>query len=71
MEDSRSAEASRRVFVSFNKIGGLGVPEFILMGWEGWVAILGHLRVVVSSIRHHKWLSYITRRTTIGHDICR
>ena len=36
MEDSRSAEASRRVFVSFNKIGGLGVPEFILMGWEGW-----------------------------------
>ena len=35
MEDSRSAEASRRVFVSFNKIGGLGVPEFILMGWDG------------------------------------
>ena len=41
MDDSCSAEASRRVFLCFIKIGGKGVQTFNLMdgmdGMDGWM----------------------------------
>ena len=42
VDDSCSAEASRRVFLCFIKIGGKGVQTFLLM--DGMGRHFGHLR---------------------------